>query len=159
LARATPALVDFRLYLISDRRSIAPRDLAQVCDEVLAALARDPAAAGVALQRREKDPGGRELYRLAVALRAKCTRHGARLIVNDRLDVALAAEADGVIAATPDIGWTRNYLGITYQSAPEVTAAMTAAADGGAQLLLHLRAYPAGGTVLRRQRPFLLSGP
>ena len=70
---------DFQLYLISDRRLIAPRDLAQVCDEVLGALARDSSAIRVALQLREKDLGGRELYQLAAALRPICTRHGAYL--------------------------------------------------------------------------------
>jgi thiamine-phosphate pyrophosphorylase len=87
---------DFQLYLISDRRLIAPRDLAEVCDEVLGALARDPSGVRVALQLREKDLGGRELYQLAAALQPICTRHNAYLIVNDRTDVALAAEADGV---------------------------------------------------------------
>jgi thiamine-phosphate pyrophosphorylase len=87
---------DLQLYLISDRRLLAPRDLAQVCDEVLGALAHDPSPIHVALQLREKDLGGRDLYRLAVTLRAICTRHGARLLVNDRVDVAMAARADGV---------------------------------------------------------------
>ncbi|MGZ6227297.1 MAG: thiamine phosphate synthase, partial [Candidatus Binataceae bacterium] len=87
---------DFQLYLISDRRLVAPRGLAEVCDEVLGALARDPSAIRTALQLREKDLGSRELYQLATALRSICTRHGAYLIVNDRIDVALAAAADGV---------------------------------------------------------------
>src|SRR4029077_807928 len=87
---------DFQLYLISDRRLIVPRDLARVCDEVLGALARDSSAIRVALQLREKDLGGRELYQLAAALRPICTRHGAYLVMNDRIDVALPAEADGV---------------------------------------------------------------
>ena len=91
--------LDFQLYycdLATDRRLIAPRDLAQVCDEVLGAIARDESAIRVALQLREKDLGGRELYQLAAALRPICTRHDAYLMINDRIDVALAADADGV---------------------------------------------------------------
>ncbi|MGH7913796.1 MAG: thiamine phosphate synthase, partial [Candidatus Binataceae bacterium] len=80
--------VDFQLYLISDRRLIAPRDLAKASDEVLGALAREPSPVRVALQLREKDLGARELYELATALRPICTRHSAHLIVNDRIDVA-----------------------------------------------------------------------
>ncbi|HEY2525486.1 MAG TPA: thiamine phosphate synthase, partial [Candidatus Binataceae bacterium] len=77
---------DFQLYLISDRRLVAPRTLVAVCDEVLGALARASLAVRVALQLREKDLGGRELYQLAAALRPICTRHNAYLIVNDRID-------------------------------------------------------------------------
>ena len=88
--------VDFQLYLISDRRLIAPRALAQVCDEVLGALACEAPALGVALQLREKDLGGRDLYELASALRSICTRNSARLLINDRIDIALAVGADGV---------------------------------------------------------------
>jgi thiamine-phosphate pyrophosphorylase len=48
------------------------------------------------VQLREKDLGGRDLLSLAGALGAATQRHGARLLVNDRADVALAAGADGV---------------------------------------------------------------
>jgi thiamine-phosphate pyrophosphorylase len=54
-------------------------------------------AAGVkAVQLREKDLSGRELYALATELRALTRRHGARLLINDRIDIALAVDADGV---------------------------------------------------------------
>lgn len=49
-----------------------------------------------AVQLREKNLSGRELVDLARRLRALCSRHGARLLINDRIDVALAAGADGV---------------------------------------------------------------
>jgi thiamine-phosphate pyrophosphorylase len=54
-------------------------------------------AAGLrAVQLREKDLEARELLALADTLREATRHHGARLIVNDRADVALAARADGV---------------------------------------------------------------
>jgi thiamine-phosphate pyrophosphorylase len=54
-------------------------------------------AAGLrGVQLREKDLLVRDLLDLASTMRAATRRHGARLIVNDRADVALAAEADGV---------------------------------------------------------------
>jgi len=128
---------DFQLYLISDRRLIAPRHLAQVCDEVLGALARDPSAIRIALQLREKDLGGRELYQLAAALRPICTRHGAYLIVNDRIDVALAAEADGVhlpansiaIAEARRLVGPSRLVGVSTHSAAEAADAAAAGAD------------------------------
>ncbi len=49
------------------------------------------------VQLREKDLEGGALFALAESLAAECRRAGARLLVNDRLDVALAAGADGVV--------------------------------------------------------------
>jgi thiamine-phosphate pyrophosphorylase len=54
-------------------------------------------AAGVgAVQLREKDLDGGALHARAVRLAARCHASGVRLLVNDRVDVALAAGADGV---------------------------------------------------------------
>src|SRR5208283_632210 len=83
----------FSLYLITDRK-LAKRGLAEVCEEVLAAAGDD--ARRIAIQLREKDLPGRELLTLARELRKICTAHGAQLLVNDRVDVALACGADGV---------------------------------------------------------------
>ena len=49
-----------------------------------------------AVQLREKDLEVRDLLSLAGRLRESTRRHGARLVVNDRADVALAVAADGV---------------------------------------------------------------
>jgi len=78
----------FSLYLITDRAA-APRPPLDVVEECLAAGLR-------AVQLREKDLAARELLTLADTLREATQRHRARLIVNDRTDVALAASADGV---------------------------------------------------------------
>jgi thiamine-phosphate pyrophosphorylase len=54
-------------------------------------------AAGVdAIQLRDRDAAGAALFGAAAALRTTTRRHGARLLVNDRIDVALAVGADGV---------------------------------------------------------------
>ena len=84
MPRAVP-----RLILVTDRRATGGRDLVDV---VRAAL-----DAGLpAVQLREKDLPGRPLLALAEALRAATARAGALLFVNDRIDVAIAAGADGV---------------------------------------------------------------
>lgn len=81
------------LVLVTDRRATAGRDLV---DLVTAAL-----AAGLpAVQLRDKDLPGRELFALAERLRAVTAHHGARLFVNDRVDVAVAVGADGVHLGT-----------------------------------------------------------
>jgi thiamine-phosphate pyrophosphorylase len=82
-------LDDLRLCLVTDRHQTRGRDLVAVVGECL--------HAGLpAVQLREKDLAAPALLRLARELRALAVGVGARLIVNDRIDVALAASADGV---------------------------------------------------------------
>jgi thiamine-phosphate pyrophosphorylase len=76
------------LMLVTDRRRCAGRPLVE--------LVRRAVAAGVdAVQLREKDLPDDELWDLAVALR-RVTAARCPLLINSRLDVALAAGADGV---------------------------------------------------------------
>jgi thiamine-phosphate pyrophosphorylase len=92
-----PSRASFRLYLISDRK-LAERHGGLV-PTVAAALGAATTVAphgAVAIQLRVKDLGGRELYELGRALREKCSCYGAPLLINDRIDVAIAIEADGV---------------------------------------------------------------
>jgi thiamine-phosphate pyrophosphorylase len=81
-----------RLYLITDRRATNGRPLADVVRAALAGVPRG----GAAVCLREKDLEARALLVLARELRAATRDAGAALYVNDRVDVALAAGADGV---------------------------------------------------------------
>jgi len=128
----------FRLYLITDRR-LAQRHggLPATVAVALSAAATIAPRGAVAIQLREKDLGGRELHELAQAVRVHCTRYGAPLIVNDRLDVALAVEADGVhlpggsfavVAACLQIA-RRRLVGVSSHQPAEVAAAARAGAD------------------------------
>ncbi len=73
-------------------------------------------AAGVRLvQLREKDLDSRSLYELAVEFRRETTAAGALLIINDRLDIALAAGADGVHLGQDDLP-----IGVARRLAPEL---------------------------------------
>lgn len=78
------------VHLITDRRLVP--DLPARVAAALRGL--PPRTAAVHL--REKELGGRALLQLALALRRACDLTGQLLLVNDRLDVALAARADGV---------------------------------------------------------------
>jgi thiamine-phosphate pyrophosphorylase len=82
-------MVDFSLYLVTDRNATSGRPLFEVLEECLDAGVR-------AIQLREKDLSGRELYKLASELRTLTRRSRARLLINDRIDIALAVGADGV---------------------------------------------------------------
>ena len=83
------AQVGFNLYLITDRQQTRGLRLVDVVEEALKGGVRG-------VQLREKDLSGRELYELAYDLRKLTAKYAARLIINDRVDVALAVEADGV---------------------------------------------------------------
>ena len=48
------------------------------------------------MQFREKDLGTRELLDMAYRMRALTDKYRAKLFINDRVDIALSVEADGV---------------------------------------------------------------
>lgn len=80
--------VDFKLYLITDRKQTK----LPLPEAVRLAL-----QGGVkAIQLREKDLPVRELLDLARELRKITNEFGARLLINDRVDIAVAVDADGV---------------------------------------------------------------
>jgi thiamine-phosphate pyrophosphorylase len=84
-----------RLYLVTDRHATAGRPLADVVRDALAGTPEE-ARGAVAVQLREKDLEGRVLTELARQLRDVTRAAGAALYVNDRVDVALCVDADGV---------------------------------------------------------------
>lgn len=82
------------LCYVTDRRSLAPEPGATP-EHALAELAEQAARAGVDwVQIREKDLGSRALFTLTSAIVKRAAP--ARVLVNDRLDVAVAAGAAGV---------------------------------------------------------------
>jgi thiamine-phosphate pyrophosphorylase len=94
------------LYLVLDP-TVRP-------DRPLTDLLREAAAYGVRLfQYRDKQATMKDAYLRAVALRQAATEVGALLIVNDRCDLALAVEADGVHLGQEDLplAYARRLLG------------------------------------------------
>jgi len=87
---------DFDLYLVTDRGMTQGRDLLWVLQQAL-----DGGVKGIQL--REKDLVGRELFFLAEAARKLTQRYHALLLINDRIDIALAVDADGVHLSTASI--------------------------------------------------------
>jgi len=80
---------DFDLYLVTDRTQTQGRDLLWVLEQALDGGVK-------AVQLREKDLSGKELYDLAEKSNRLCRRYHAQLFINDRVDVALAVDAAGV---------------------------------------------------------------
>ncbi|MBI5894100.1 MAG: thiamine phosphate synthase [Deltaproteobacteria bacterium] len=81
--------IDFNLYLITDRKQAHGRDLLDVIEDALKGGVK-------AVQLREKYLSGRELFELAKDLRAITKIYKAKLFINDRVDIAIAVNADGV---------------------------------------------------------------
>ena len=122
--------VKFRLYLITDRKAVRSGSLIEACEAALRAAADVAPLGTVALQLREKDLDAREQYELACRLREITSRFGAPLIINERVDIAIAANADGVHLpfASMGSGAARKLLGddrligVSTHSEPDVVA-------------------------------------
>jgi thiamine-phosphate pyrophosphorylase len=80
---------DFRLILVTDRKQVAEGSLAGFINRCCVYGIK-------AVQLREKDLQDNELLSLAKHLRRVTRKNSAKLIVNDRLDIALLTGADGV---------------------------------------------------------------
>jgi thiamine-phosphate pyrophosphorylase len=85
-----------RIHVLTDARLSRGRSHAEV---VRAAIA----GGADVIQFREKQGSGRALYEQAVALRRICREAGVWFIVNDRADLALAVDADGVHVGQEDL--------------------------------------------------------
>jgi thiamine-phosphate pyrophosphorylase len=89
--------VDFRLYLVTDRELSRGRALKEII--------RESAGAGItAVQLREKTVTTKEFIEQANVLRETTFSLGIPLLINDRVDIALACRADGVHLGQSDMG-------------------------------------------------------
>lgn len=88
--------MDLRIIVVTDPDLARPRAVADV-------VARALEAGAPAIQLRDKRATAAELFEQASVLRPMTRARGALLFVNDRLDVALAAGADGVHLGPDDL--------------------------------------------------------
>ena len=121
---------DWSLYVITDAAVIGNRPLPHVVEAAMRG------GAGV-LQYREKKKPTRRMVQEAAALAALCRRYRAVFIVNDRIDVALAVEADGVHLGQDDMPvdvarrllGPRRLIGVTVHNLEEIEEAQRSGAD------------------------------
>jgi thiamine-phosphate pyrophosphorylase len=86
----------WRLYVITDERVSRGRSHLQVAEAAILGGAD-------VIQLRDKTTSGGRLYRVALQLRKLTNEAKVSFIVNDRLDIALASDADGVHVGQGDL--------------------------------------------------------
>ena len=98
--------MDLSLYLVTDRTLCAVRNLTEVVMEAVR-------GGCTMVQLREKNCSTREFIRQAAALKQALRGTGVPLIINDRIDIALAVDADGVHIGQSDMPYAiaRQLLG------------------------------------------------
>lgn len=88
--------IDYTLYLVTDRRLMS-------CETIEQSVERAIAGGASVVQLREKDCSSREFYELALRVKRITESNNVPLIINDRIDICLAADADGVHLGQSDI--------------------------------------------------------
>lgn len=120
--------VDYTLYICTDSGLMSAKT---VEGSVEAAVK----GGATVIQLREKNASSRELYEQALRVKAVTERYGVPLIINDRIDIALAVDADGVHLGQSDMPCdiARRILGkdkIIGITAPTPESAVKAQTDG-----------------------------
>ena len=118
------------LYLVTSQALSRGRSTLEIVDAALAGGVR-------LIQLREKEMPMPDFLRLAELLRARTAQAGALLIINDRVDVALAVGADGVHLGQEDLPITvarsllpaGSVIGVSTHSLAEAREAERAGAD------------------------------
>lgn len=124
------ASVNFRLLLVTDRHRTRARSLPSILQQAV--------EAGLpAVQLRERDLPTSELLRLAQEIRAITSPRAVSLIINDRVDLMLALNLDGVhlranslpVAAVRRLAGADRLIGISTHSLADVRQANRDGAD------------------------------
>lgn len=88
--------IDYSIYLCTDRELMTSQSIEQCVEAAL--------KGGVtAVQLREKTCNSKDFYQLGLRIKNITSKYGAPLIINDRVDIALAIGADGVHVGQDDL--------------------------------------------------------
>lgn len=117
-----------KLYLVTDSDILKDRNFYECIEEAL--------KGGVTmLQLREKEASGKEFLEKAIKLRELTKKYNVKFIINDRVDIAMLCDADGVHVGQSDIpaNEVRKLIGkdkIVGVSARTIKEAMVAKENG-----------------------------
>jgi thiamine-phosphate pyrophosphorylase len=128
--RIPKPLIDYSLYLVTDRDLMSTPTLEQAVEEAI--------AGGCTLvQLREKQVSSLEFYTTAVRVKKITDYHAIPLIINDRVDIALAVDAAGIHIGQSDLPASivrmiigpKKILGVSVSTLEEALQAKDADAD------------------------------
>lgn len=119
--------IDLSIYLVTDNSENEEKFLKTIENAILGGVS--------VVQIREKTADTLDFYNLALKVKKITTKHNVPLIINDRVDVALAVDADGVHVGQSDMPCdvTRKLIGkdkILGVSATTIEEAKKAESDG-----------------------------
>ena len=121
---------DYTLYLVTDRQLMS-------CDSLTEAVEQAILGGCTMIQLREKELSSLEFYNQAVAVKQVTDKYHIPLIINDRIDIAMAVQATGVhigqhdlpAAAVRKIIGENMLLGVSASSIAEAIQAQQDGAD------------------------------
>lgn len=88
--------LDYSVYLVTDRGILGDRDLCECIEQAILGGA-------TMIQLREKDISTLEFYNISLKVKAITSKYKVPLIINDRVDIALACDAEGVHVGQSDM--------------------------------------------------------
>ena len=88
--------IDYSVYLVTDRRNKTDEEFLNIIEEAIK-------GGTTVVQLREKTASTKEFYDLALKVKEITSRYGVPLLINDRIDIALAVGSEGVHIGQDDM--------------------------------------------------------
>ncbi|MBU5427024.1 thiamine phosphate synthase [Tissierella pigra] len=122
--------IDYTLYLITDRELMSTEKLETAVEQAIL-------GGCTVIQLREKNCSSLEFFEIAMKIKKITDRYQIPLIINDRIDIALAVDADGIHIGQSDIPATiarkligdNKILGVSVSTLEEAIKAQSDDAD------------------------------
>lgn len=120
----------YPLYLVTDEKACKGKDFYESVEASIRGGAK-------IVQLREKNMDTRDFFKRALKLKEICHKHGVDFVINDRLDIAIAVDADGVhlgqsdmpIEKAKEILGHKKIIGISAKNMEEALEAQKYGAD------------------------------
>ena len=122
--------IDYSVYLVTDRRNKTDEEFLNIIEEAIK-------GGTTIVQLREKTASTKEFYELALKVKEITSRYDVPLLINDRIDIALAVDSEGVHIGQDDmpadiareIIGDDKILGVSASTVEEAKKAETDSAD------------------------------
>ena len=88
--------IDYSVYLVTDRDLMSTETIEEAIEQAIA-------GGTTLIQLREKECSSLDFYNTAIKVKEICHKNNVPLLINDRLDIALAVDADGVHVGQSDL--------------------------------------------------------